>query len=887
MRKKLLTIAVVFLVLLLSVGGKVFAEEGEQNVEKINNKKINKDAENLNVQIIADTNIKHNTISKKGKNSFIVEFDIVNEWNKTQPGVKYALELYTLDKEGRYLVDKVIGKDVDSLISGESIHKVVQYNIPQSLPVGQYNLNIVLSSKKGLLLSIANAGIIEKSEQTGVYINPKTCYLKIGDKKFALMQGVDVAQREQLELVCEKVTNFNAQSIKIPVYITTNKRTFFGGQVSRMKVAEENFVANETKQVVYVVRKENKPQAYEAKLLFENNETEISNAIFFRYIVQGDSATIQNVSTDKSYYKKDDIAQVSFMVSGMASAYPGARDKNMVKYLINANNLLLSVQIIDVNNQVCSAKQSKEFEGMGEAIRLSMPITKNCQDPTVIAEIKNKKGVVLDKTNFTINTDEQKFTSSKGLVEKKDNLKNIISMSIIGLLFVMFALYIFRKKNNGNNINIKTLWFLLIFGGCLFLVNFNTVEATSFATGKYHCFTLNGVKGYCTVNGTYDVTGDETCNDTIATASMQWSACSNQTIDAELYINGDGVWSDQSEDDDYDKTIWLDYNSGMQTKNLGKLSVGNHTIPFKIIFDHDWHDWNFEDSGTETITASKTINVKACPTCTGNLSDGSKKCPDANTGLTKDIAWHKSTDDCNADTKCAYTKKAECGPANGNSYETKSALENAGLCSNGFIMTNFNDTSGVPGGGWDWKCEKAGYDTNSCSAKKTGECKPAPNNVTLNNACSNGKLNSIYFDFDETKFTWACGTLENGQPSNPTSHLLYNGSISGYKFQNQPVSDTIEKHSTGGNQDCTCTPAYVYTCPVTISADCSSKCEQWAEEEHKPFKKDNNCFTNVSGDFINEVEYETATGKKCLNQQIKCPPCGAMNGGSDTVIEGN
>ncbi len=309
----------------------------------------------------------------------------------------------------------------------------------------------------------------------------------------------------------------------------------------------------------------------------------------------------------------------------------------------------------------------------------------------------------------------------------------------------------------------------------------------------------------------------------------------------------------------------------------------------KVANDRTW-DWQCYDPHSEGTLNCAATRSHSCLDSSSNPSatppSGGTACSDTTTGLTVDVSWHKVTN-CTGATKCAYTKKAECGPANGNSYETKSALENAGLCSNGFIMTNFNDTSGVPGGGWDWKCEKAGYDTNSCSAKKTGECKPAPNNVTLNNACSNGKLNSIYFDFDETKFTWACGTLENGQPSNPTSHLLYNGSISGYKFQNQPVSDTIEKHSTGGNQDCTCTPAYVYTCPVTISADCSSKCEQWAEEEHKPFKKDNNCFTNVSGDFINEVEYETATGKKCLNQQIKCPPCGVTNGGSDTVIEVN
>ena len=339
---------------------------------------------------------------------------------------------------------------------------------------------------------------------------------------------------------------------------------------------------------------------------------------------------------------------------------------------------------------------------------------------------------------------------------------------------------------------------------------------------------------------------------------------------------------------------------------------------------------------TQTSNCNHRRNAygtKNCSKCTGLLSAGMKPCPGTTTGLTKDTGWElidncenagdakckyefqcsdgdptkqppfKATwcpgDDhgltsrtnwhevsaCTTTDKCEYYFKPECGPANKHSFSTETQVEQAGLCETNNTASSIDSSGLEVGDPWTWTCSRSGQ-TIDCKAYQIGQCNSNHNSLSLNSACTAGKINSIYFDSTTPKLTWACGTLTNGQPANPPLTLLRDGTaIPGYNFTNLTVTDSTEKHSSGA--DCSCTPQYQYSC-VSQGYDCNNKCGQNVTEVYQAYKKDSHCFPGNSQPIpIAQQEYNNHNSTTCTNKPVTCPPCGVGGGGSDTINETN
>ncbi len=359
-------------------------------------------------------------------------------------------------------------------------------------------------------------------------------------------------------------------------------------------------------------------------------------------------------------------------------------------------------------------------------------------------------------------------------------------------------------------------------------------------------------------------------------------------------------------------------------------SVGSHSVIIYARYFPDPHSGNNSNQGEEVHTGV-SYTVSKCATCTGFLSPGATICPGTTTGLTKDTGWElidncenagdakckyefqcsdgdptkqppfKATwcpgDDhgltsrtnwhevstCTTTDKCEYYFKPECGPANKHSFSTETQVEQAGLCETNNTASSIDSSGLEVGDPWTWTCSRSGQ-TIDCKAYQIGQCNSNHNSLSLNSACTAGKINSIYFD--GTTLTWACGTLTNGQPANPPLTLLYNNTtITGYNFTHLTVTDSTEKHSSGA--DCSCTPQYQYSC-VSQGYDCNNKCGQNVTEVYQAYKKDIHCFPGNSQPIpIAQQEYNNHNSTTCTNKSVTCPPCGVGGGGSDTVNETN
>ncbi len=370
--------------------------------------------------------------------------------------------------------------------------------------------------------------------------------------------------------------------------------------------------------------------------------------------------------------------------------------------------------------------------------------------------------------------------------------------------------------------------------------------------------------------------------------------------------------------------------SNIQTKPTKNLCTFGKVIWVdEIANDGTWNWQCYDKHGNKSINCSANKNYS----CTGLLSAGMKPCPGTTTGLTKDTGWElidncenagdakckyefqcsdgdptkqppfKATwcpgDDhgltsrtnwhevsaCTTTDKCEYYFKPECGPANKHSFSTETQVEQAGLCETNNTASSIDSSGLEVGDPWTWTCSRSGQ-TIDCKAYQIGQCNSNHNSLSLNSACTAGKINSIYFDSTTPKLTWACGTLTNGQPANPPLTLLRDGTaIPGYNFTNLTVTDSTEKHSSGA--DCSCTPQYQYSC-VSQGYDCNNKCGQNVTEVYQAYKKDSHCFPGNSQPIpIAQQEYNNHNSTTCTNKPVTCPPCGVGGGGSDTINETN
>ena len=182
----------------------------------------------------------------------------------------------------------------------------------------------------------------------GIEIIPETCKLSIpGEEKsyrrYSLLEGVDIGSTESIQLNCSAL-NSDSKAITTTPAFETHFRTLYGEIVPHTNVenAPISFEAGERKDISILLIKATKPQAYDVKvsLKYDNNN---SNAITVHYVIQGVSATIQNLSIDKDFYEKGETAKMFFSWSPSADSFPNTRlgkGTLMPELFINANRAI-------------------------------------------------------------------------------------------------------------------------------------------------------------------------------------------------------------------------------------------------------------------------------------------------------------------------------------------------------------------------------------------------------------------------------------------------------------------------------------------------------------------------------------------------------------------
>ena len=933
MKKKLLTIAVVFLALPLFVGGRVFAEgkvlnssqastgtNQQRNVIKINSFSINGTVANV---------------------KFSVNRNLINEY------VKYSVALEKIiDKDENitsgFMVDKVYIPEKDIALINSGREYSFSHNFGYLVPAN-YRVVIRMENLAGNPIALVSSDDVKvnTNNKDKLIIDNFSCQIHISedeyDRTYGLYDGPDVTPEEHLVMFCDVINNPHIQgNLKVRYSIFDRK----GQEIKKGFESEDVVLQGDDKERIAVeIPIVKKPQVYNAEISLQTTDGQETNKVKAHYVVQGVSGTIQDVDVSNlESISKDKQIKLTVQLSGRTDYFVGSRTLEKDNK-IQQTQSTVEAEAIDSTGKTCgNVKKDIVLTGDIKTINLDLPIKNNCYPEKVKIRLLDSNGNKLDETVVSIFQNVTGISQQKkngGFNDNKSHFNNKVLTFVFGgllaIIFIgFFAFIVFKKKG------VSMLFFVisasLFYWGVVNVVHVSAVTlmvpppSVWDGLGKMPLVITPDVSGCQSAKLDFDATvkscsnsmqsrmeisykgesGGENliktayskCNDEKKMHNVKQKDCSGSN----KAWKGKACWKTMTRSEKEKFCVAPDRTNNATTFSYNGVpsSVGVHRIAIYAQFFPDPHSGNNSNQGPK-VNTPVDYTVLSCPKCTpGTLSVGSKKCPDANTGLIKDIAWHKSTDDCNTDTKCAYTKKAECGPANTHDYETQDDLIKDDLCKPGFIPSEFTnkpielgDDEGNFDGRWEWTCNKDGYDpSDTCWARKRGQCNSnTSGDITMSSACTAGKVNSI--NFNSGTLNWSCGTVDADPPV--AQSLLYNKqSIQGYNFDvNAMITDSVAKHTD--NLKCACTPQYIYTCPVTTQANCSAHCGSSAEEVHTSFKRDVHCFTGKStGYFTTKQDYashipqhDSDEPTTCTNKSVTCPPCGATNGGSDTINETN
>ena len=407
-------------------------------------------------QPLANLNLTNAAILSQDNQNIKIGFDLENSSVTPQPDIKYGVQLIQTTKEGQNIVDSYVASEVLAIPGSQTAHKEITYNLPTFL-TGTYDLWVMAKTTGGLILGLANPGKVTLSGTTD-QISLSNCKLSVANQDYTLTQGVDLKKEEDLTLKCQGENLADKQLTVIPTF-NTYLRSTYGSLVSLSypDPASLTFAPKEKKDLSINLPKANNPQAYDVVIFLKTqDDAPVSEKITVHYVLQGASATIQNVSLDKANYAKDDIAVVALFWTPSADGFLDSRAGQ--GSTLSTVNAILS--IVDSKGQACIAPLVQELSQEKNSFTLNAPIISNCDKSAATIKLTDKDGNILDQRNFPglTNSKQIEITNTINSSSKiKESLLILLAVFLLGLMFWKI------NANRKNKLGIF-LFGLIVFG---------------------------------------------------------------------------------------------------------------------------------------------------------------------------------------------------------------------------------------------------------------------------------------------------------------------------------------------------------------------------------------------------------------------------------------
>lgn len=398
---------------------------------------------------IYSTEVSEVSFSEVAPHTYKVDFTLQNN-GAPQTGVKYRVALRPLEDDNGIASGTpfhITYPEVVSLGTGDTIKRTVDFVAPTHLE-GEYLVAVELGGDHGIkfAVSLANDIVSFTPEARSFGLVEEQCALYVVGEETAyeLTQGVDVAATEQLELRCAAF-NTTGSPIELTPKFTTFERNEWGstldvdyGEISTVLLPSEE-VATVTVPLPLILI----PQAYDLAVSLSSNN-EVLPTVVAHYVIQGESATIHNVTLDKESYQTGDTAKVALAWTGAADSFRDSRgEANAVTQTLSA-----AVRFESLSGQVCSEVVSvllgDEDRGLTE---IPVPVTADCPVVVAFVSIVNADGKTLVEKvyNFaSINPATEEVV--KSAISETTGINKLVVGGITLIAFLLLLLLILRLK---------------------------------------------------------------------------------------------------------------------------------------------------------------------------------------------------------------------------------------------------------------------------------------------------------------------------------------------------------------------------------------------------------------------------------------------------------
>ncbi|QQS60855.1 MAG: hypothetical protein IPN70_03105 [Candidatus Moraniibacteriota bacterium] len=551
-QKILFLLLVFFFSIPFGVQGQEMAETPPQAMAN------NEDSE---IFTIATVNIDSVDVVSKDNKTFDISMALSNEGG-FQPQIGYFVRLIHVNEDGsQLLADTKTYTDIFDIGENSRIEKSFSYTVPDTIS-GTYDLWVFLENKNGLSLSFTSVkqNIALTAQKQILSFDPSKCFITIENlkteqallsedipKRYNLLQGVDLdPKKESLMLECSIFNPF-AESKAVVPRLKTKKRAILGDTISEKDLTDQifSFSPSETKTVRINIPVPETPQAYQTILSFveKGSNRQLSSEFDLHYVIQGESGTIQNILFDKNMYEKGNTAVIRFFWSPSADGFPSARGGVGTEI---TGSPTVEIAIMDENGTACSDKIESSLNTNPQQT-LSVPIFKNCNNPTSIVRIKNGEGKILDEqsvmvmSTFNDFTKEMKKESSQEEYQKKLSILILITVVIsVGIVLYLF----FRKRNSTHRFRRSTMNLFLFLLFLFSILGIGTEKVNAYTQG----LRVMGQEGdplgtFVIYSGSVTLSG----NIVTVTGGVVGSACSNASAEGFLsasHTPSGVVWKD-------------------------------------------------------------------------------------------------------------------------------------------------------------------------------------------------------------------------------------------------------------------------------------------------------------------------------------------------------
>jgi len=406
--------------------------------------------------LMASLVVENIKIISQDKSNLKISFDIINNNSWVQTNIGYQVTLSPLESYTNIsssVPDEKVGvkktivtsktyPEMLSLKGNARKNKVIEYKAPAYLN-GDYLLSVntflpFLSTNLilGGELLVENPSSLEGNNQF-VEIVSSSCQLFTEAQE----EENNVSQKEGQVAICEAINHFE-EPINITPYFEIYLHSKYGKKIEEFSSnkGEFYFEPGEKKNIALDLPVNFDPQSYTAKVLLKKNEEVVSNQVYIDYILEGLSATIQNINFDKESYKEGEIAKVNFFWSDA----PKLLEKR-------ANIGYLETDLIfrdGKTNQICG-QIVKGLDVKKNYEEILVPIVKDCPSPIISASLKNKEGKVLFQQESQIleGKNINLFSNKKNVSQDRNYILifTLIAISIVALI-IFLILFIGMDK---------------------------------------------------------------------------------------------------------------------------------------------------------------------------------------------------------------------------------------------------------------------------------------------------------------------------------------------------------------------------------------------------------------------------------------------------------